>query len=115
LSGTIRAQEQAHHHIVPLNKIPSEQWIERVSGDPDKPGVPFVLRIHMDAGLITLPHTHPEDDNITVVQGSWWLATGSRFNRSALEPMERGTYGLVPKKMAHFAWSKAETVIQVHG
>jgi hypothetical protein len=29
--------------------------------------------------------------------------------------MEVGTYGLVPKQMAHFAWSKTETIIHVHG
>ena len=36
--------------VVPLNKIPSEQWIEKVSGDMDSPGLPFVIRIHHDAG-----------------------------------------------------------------
>src|SRR5216684_250607 len=40
---------------------------------------------------------------------------GDRFNRQSLEPMEVGTYGLVPKKMAHFALSKTDTIIQVHG
>jgi hypothetical protein len=29
--------------------------------------------------------------------------------------MELGTFGSVPKKMAHIAWSKTETIVQVHG
>jgi hypothetical protein len=62
-----------------------------------------------------MPHTHPEDENIVVVKGSWALGMGDRYNQQALEPMEVGTYGLAPKKMAHFGLSKTETIIQVHG
>ena len=29
--------------------------------------------------------------------------------------METGAFGLAPKNMAHFAWSKTETILQVHG
>jgi hypothetical protein len=29
--------------------------------------------------------------------------------------MPVGTYGVVPKAMPHFAWSRGETIIQVHG
>ena len=96
----------ASHNAYPLSKFQPGQWVEKVSGDFTKPGEPFVFRIHQDAGYITLPHTHPIDENITVVKGSWSLGMGRRFNRSALEPMETGTFGIAPKNMAHFAWSK---------
>jgi len=95
--------------------MPPGQWVEKVWGDFSKPGEPFVFRIHQDEGYITLPHTHPGDENITVVKGTWALGMGRRFNRSALEPMETGTFGIVPKNMVHFAWSKTEAVLQVHG
>ena len=111
----VDSQDSARHQVVPLKRMPSEQWVETVSGDPQKAGVPFVVRIHNDAGYIVLPHTHPIDENITVVQGSWWLGMGKRFTRSSLEPLELGAFGMVPKNMAHFAWSKTETIIQVHG
>ena len=101
--------------VVPLNKIPSEQWIEKVSGDMDKPGLPFVIRIHHDAGYVVLPHTHPEDENITVLKGSWALGMGPRVKMSELEPMELGAFGFVPKQMTHFAYAKVETILQVHG
>ena len=29
--------------------------------------------------------------------------------------METGTFGTAPKNMAHFAWSKTETILQIHG
>ena len=101
--------------VVPLHTIPSGQWIEKVVGDMDKPGQPFVIRIHQDPGYVVLPHTHPEDENITVLTGSWALAMGPRIKMSALEPMEQGALGFVPKKMAHFGYAKVETMLQVHG
>lgn len=105
----------AHHSVVPLNKFSPGQWVEKVWGDYSQPGEPFVLRIHNDAGYIVLPHVHPIDENITVVKGSWSLGMGRRFNRSALEPMEMGSFGIAPKNMAHFAWAKTDSILQVHG
>jgi hypothetical protein len=62
-----------------------------------------------------MPHTHPEDENIVVVKGSWALGMGDRFSCGSLEPMEVGDYGFAPKKMAHFAFSRTDSIIQVHG
>jgi hypothetical protein len=116
LGGNIaNSQELAHGGVVPLNRIPSEQWIEKVSGDMNEPGLPFVIRIHHDAGYVVLPHTHPEDESITVLQGSWALGMGPRLKMSELEPMELGAFGFVPKKMEHFGYAKVESILQVHG
>jgi hypothetical protein len=114
-SSGAEAQDAATHGVVPLHKPRPGQWVERVWGDPDKPGAPFVIRIHADAGYIILPHTHEVDENIVVVQGVWALGMGNRFDRSALEQLDVGSFGFAPKNMAHFAWSKTETTIQVHG
>ena len=114
-SGDAEAQDAATHGVVPLHTPGPGQWVERVRGDPDIPDAPFVIRIHADAGYIILPHTHEVDENIVVVQGVWALGMGSRFDRSALEQLDVGAFGFAPKNMAHFAWSKTETTIQVHG
>lgn len=105
----------AAHSVIPLNKFARGQWVEKVFGDPTKPGEPFVIRIHNDAGYIVLPHTHLIDENIAVVQGSWALGMGKLFDKSALEPMELGSFGFAPKNMPHFGWAKTETIVQVHG
>jgi hypothetical protein len=116
VAGTdAQSQVLTHGGVAPLTKIPSEQWIEKVVGDMDRPGQPFVIRIHHDAGYVVLPHTHPEDENITVLTGSWALGMGSRVNMDELEPMEQGALGFVPKKMAHFGYAKVDTMLQVHG
>jgi hypothetical protein len=109
------AQQPAQSHVVPLKEFLRDLRFETVSGDPAKSGAPFVIRIRAEAGYVIMPHTHTVDENIVVVKGSWALGMGDRFNREALEPMEVGSFGLVPKKMAHFALSKTDTIIQVHG
>jgi hypothetical protein len=109
------AQQPVESHVVPLKKFSPDHRYETVSGDPAKSGAPFVIRIHAEAGYIIMPHTHPEDENIVVVKGSWALGMGDHFNRETLEPMEVGTYGFVSKTMPHFALSKTDTIIQVHG
>jgi len=114
-AGIDARAQHSRHGVVPLHKIPSGQWVEKVWGDPASPGVSFVIRIHNDANYIILPHTHPIDENIAVVQGVMSLGMGSRFNRSALEQLGVGGFAFVPKNMAHFGWSKTETIIQVHG
>jgi hypothetical protein len=103
---------QLHHLIVPLT---SKGLSGVVSGDPTKPGAQYVIRIYNDANFIVLPHWHPEDEHITVVRGTWYLGTGDTFNRSSLRELNVGDYALVPKDMPHFAWSKTDTIILVHG
>lgn len=105
-------------HVVPLKKLSVEalnRRFEAVHGDRTKPGEPFVIRIHAEAGFIVMPHTHPVDENIVILKGSWALGMGEHYRKDALESMEPGDFGFAQKGMAHFAVSKTDTIIQVHG
>jgi hypothetical protein len=113
-AASVAAQER--HAVAPPKSIPQKVGgFEVVSGDPDKVGMPYVIRISNDAGYVVLPHTHPEDENIVVVRGSWTVTMDNRVDRSALRSMEVGAYTFVPTAMAHFGWGKTATTIQVHG
>jgi quercetin dioxygenase-like cupin family protein len=101
--------------VVPLHKMRAGQWVEKVWGDPEKPGEVFAIRIHNDAGYLVMPHVHPMDEHIVVVQGTWWFGMGSRFERSALKQVELGAFTIGPKNMPHFGWSKVESTIHVYG
>ena len=112
--ATLLAQrDSATTRIVPIWR--GGQLVTRVSGDPNVAGAPYVIRIWNFDNQIVLPHTHPEDEHVVVVQGTWFLAAGERFDRARLRPLAVGDYALVPRGEAHFAWSKGMTVIQVHG
>jgi hypothetical protein len=101
--------------VVPLKPFPGDQRFEAVSGDVKKAGGVYVIRIHSEAGYIVMPHFHPEDEHIVVVKGRWALGMGERFRAEGLETMDVGTYGLVGAKMAHFARSRTDAILQVHG
>ena len=88
---------------------------EVIHGDPDAPGQPFVIRIRELAGGIVPPHTHPVDEHITVLEGTWWFGTGERFDRAKLTPLPAGSYAFAPKGTTMFAWAPEAAVVQVHG
>jgi ChrR Cupin-like domain len=85
-----------------------------LAGDPSKDGV-FTLRLKMPNAWKVPPHWHPGDENLTVIQGTFLLATGEKYDVAALKPMATGDFAHMPKEMRHFALTKGETVIQVSG
>lgn len=89
--------------------------IATVSGEPDKAGAPFVLRFRYHGVVKIPPHWHPTDEHITVLSGAFMVGMGERFDESSATELAPGSYALLPMKMAHYAWSKGDTVLQVHG
>ena len=108
-----------HHQVVPLAADGALKTrgapYEVVSGDPRTPGAPFVIRIYNYDNQVVAPHWHPTDEHVVVLKGSWLVGGGDVFERSALRELKTGDYVFFPKEMRHFALSKGDTVIQVHG
>jgi quercetin dioxygenase-like cupin family protein len=88
---------------------------ERVFGDPRIAGKAFVVRIKEMPGEIVPPHTHHFDENITVVQGTWYFGIGPKFNRGALHKLPVGSFVFVPKGTPMFGYSPDGTTVQIHG
>src|SRR5882762_2558743 len=86
-----------------------------VSGDPNAEGAPFVLRIRCADGTKIPAHWHPADESLTVLKGTFLVATGEAFDEGKLQTMNVGNYVLMPKEMRHFAICKGETIVQIHG
>ena len=86
-----------------------------VSGDPDATGDPFVMRMRYTGTVRVPPHWHPTDEHIAVLSGTFMLGMGERVDESAATALGTGAYAFAPAKMPHFAWSKGDTVVQVHG
>jgi quercetin dioxygenase-like cupin family protein len=86
-----------------------------VAGDPDTAGAPFVIRMRYRGVVRVPPHWHPTDEHITVLSGTFMVGMGERFDESNATELPAGGYVVVPAKMVHYAWSKGDTVVQVHG
>jgi hypothetical protein len=61
------------------------------------------------------PHTHPNDENVTVLSGSFNIGTGDKLDQSKGTTVQAGGYSFVMKGMPHYAWFTEETVLQLHG
>lgn len=113
-------QASGHHTVVAADAI---QWkplrpgaeIGVVSGDPDKEGSPFVLRLRYHGKSRIPPHWHPNDEHITVLSGTFRIGMGTSGDEHATTALAAGAYAFVAAKMAHYAWADADTTVQVHG
>jgi Domain of unknown function (DUF4437) len=94
--------------------LPSGAQLAVLSGDPSKDG-PYVLRARLPAGYTVPPHTHPSDENVTVISGTFQFAMGDKLDKSKGQMLKPGGFFRAEKGMQHYAWATAPTVIQIHG
>jgi hypothetical protein len=94
--------------------LPKGALIAVLEGNPAKEG-PFVFRLKLPDGYQVPPHTHPKTERVTVISGTFNIGMGDKFDAKSTKPMPAGTYGYWKEGMAHFVWTKGETVLQFHG
>lgn len=85
-----------------------------LEGDPSKEG-PFVLRLKLPDGFRVAPHTHPQDERVTVLSGTLYLGMGAAFDEKHAKALPAGSFGITPAGEKHFGYVKGETVLQLHG
>jgi quercetin dioxygenase-like cupin family protein len=94
--------------------LPPGAKLAVLAGDPNKKGL-FTVRLQTPAGYKVPPHTHPTTEHITVISGAFNIGTGDKFDEAAGKELSAGGYMVMPPGMRHYAWTPAETIIQVHG
>jgi hypothetical protein len=63
-----------------------------LTGDPQKSGLYIVMNKWLKGNNFSKPHFHPNDRFITVLQGTWWVGSGRRWDPSNSVPMRPGTF-----------------------
>jgi ketosteroid isomerase-like protein len=94
--------------------LPKGAKLAVLVGDPSKPE-PFTLRLQMPDGYKIAPHTHPTDEHVTVLSGTFRAAMGTKWDDKALQDFAVGSYANMAATMAHYAQAKGTTIVQVHG
>jgi quercetin dioxygenase-like cupin family protein len=94
--------------------LPKGGKLAVLHGDPSKPG-PFVIRLKAPAGYKIPPHTHSQTENLTVVSGTLYLGMSEKADPKSEHALKAGAFHYLPGKTAHYAFTKAPTVVQVHG
>jgi len=84
-------------------------------GDPMKPGL-YIELVKWYPHHMSHPHYHPNDRYITVLSGTWWVGTGTKFDPDSTVPMPAGSYVTDIAKGIHYDGAKDETaVIEIVG
>jgi quercetin dioxygenase-like cupin family protein len=115
LAITLPAQqdETSEPRFVPLRPLTAD--VEVVFGDPEAVGKPFVMRIRELPGTIIPPHSHPVDEHITVLEGTFFFAVSDKFDLGLLKELKAGGYAFAPKGSIMFGASPDGAIVQVHG
>lgn len=82
-------------------------------GDSRKPGI-YVTRITWAPNTGSRPHFHNEARYITVIKGTWYVATGpdaDTYNPDKMTPVKAGTFIYEPPGGHHYDMAKDEEVI----
>ena len=86
-----------------------------LQGDPSVAGEIFTVRLRFPNGYVIPPHTHPTDEHVTVISGTFLVGLGDTIRNDAfLPPLRRGGFITAPADESHFAKTKGRTVVQVH-
>jgi quercetin dioxygenase-like cupin family protein len=121
VASTAPADTMEGHTIVPPQEIkwgpappvlPPGAQAAVLFGDPDEEGL-FVLRLKFPAGYSVGPHTHPVDEIVTVISGTFYKGMGETADPSKARPLPAGSFFALPPDTAHYVFMEEETVIQI--
>lgn len=93
--------------------LPAGAQAAILEGDPAKPGM-FAMRLKVPDNYRIAPHFHGADEHLTVLQGTFVLGMGEKFDDKAGKDLTAGSFAMMPAGMRHFAYTKGETIVQVH-
>src|SRR5947207_1373735 len=79
-------------------------------GDSSQDGA-WIDRAKIPAGKRVLAHTHPRDEPVTVIEGTWYLGEGTKFDSTKLKAYPAGSFILIPAGVPHFVAAMDGTVI----
>jgi hypothetical protein len=94
--------------------LPAGSKAAVLEGDPAKPGL-FTLRLQIPANYKIPAHWHPADEHVTVISGTFYMGMGDKLDESKAKPLAAGSFAHMPPKTNHFAFTRTEAVIQLHG
>jgi quercetin dioxygenase-like cupin family protein len=93
--------------------LPKGAKVAVIHGDFTAPQI-FAMRLSVPAGYKIPPHWHPADEHVTVISGEFYMGTGEAWDESKARALPAGSVGIMPAGMRHFAFTKVETVLQLH-
>jgi quercetin dioxygenase-like cupin family protein len=83
-----------------------------LAGDPSKPGMYVMMAKWPKGNTFSHPHFHTNDRYLYVLDGTWWVGTGNRFDPANLMvPVKAGSFVTEFGKQVHWAGAKDEDAV----
>lgn len=111
----------AHTMIMPADM----KWVDTPSLPPGakaavlegpmNEAVPFTVRLKLPANYQVPAHWHPAIEHVTVISGAFHMGTGDKFDATKVMALPPGAVAIMQPGTTHFALTKEETIIQIHG
>ena len=80
-----------------------------LAGDPSKPGMYVMMTKWSKGGPFSKPHFHTNDRYVYVLDGTWWVGHGTKYDPANLSvPVKAGTFATEFGKKVHWAGAKDE-------
>jgi hypothetical protein len=93
----------------PVNAAGAQSAV--VVGDPSKSGFYIVYNKWTKGNHFSRPHFHPNDRYIVVLQGTWWVGSGPKFDPANTTPMPAGSFVTHFGKQVHWDGAKDEDAV----
>lgn len=94
--------------------LPPGAKIEVLQGNPMGDAL-YTVRLKFPANYKIPAHSHPKDELVTVLSGELYMGMGDKLDPKGAKALTVGGFGLMPANENHFAFTKKETVILLHG
>jgi len=79
-------------------------------------GGAWIHRVKIPGGGRVLAHTHSHDEVVTVIEGTWYLGEGERFDPAKLKGYPAGSFVVIPAGVPHFLAAKdGAVIVQLNG
>jgi len=124
-AGLLAAVSAGHAHEHRMITPADLQWTDVPSLPPGakiaviegklNEGQAFTFRLRFPANYRIPAHWHPAVERVTVLSGTFNMGTGDKLDETKTMPLAAGSIAIMQPKTNHFAWTKEETVVQLHG
>jgi len=99
---------------VDIPSLPGGAKLAVIQG-PLNQAVPVTFRVKFPANYQLPAHWHPAIEHVTVMSGTFNMGMGDRLDQGKTKALTPGAIAIMQPKTTHFAWTKEETIVQVHG
>ena len=99
---------------VDIPSLPPGAKLAVIQG-PLNQAVPVTFRVKFPANYQLPAHWHPAIEHVTVISGTFNMGMGDQLDRAKTKALTAGGVAIMQPKTSHFAWTKDETIVQVHG